>query len=163
MGGGEAIAPVPKGLNDMKWKHFTAFNTDDPLFNESGFKHVADAASATTVVGGLDTRHAVLKSGAAGPFVLESLVAGSAWNDGMTLKIKAYANGVLVGKEKVTLDYGSPTTLFFDEHFVNVDTVSFRWKGGTDANPADDGFGENVALDDFTFGALIGKVADWAL
>jgi len=80
-------------------------------------------------------------------FDLESAYFAAAWNDGLTLEVSGYDDGVLVGTQTLTLNTTGPLFVEFDDAiFDSVDEVVFHSYGGT--NPGLGGSGTQFVMDD---------------
>jgi hypothetical protein len=74
----------------------------------------------------------------------------AAWNNGLSVTVDGYDNGVLVDEKTVVVNTTAPT--FFQFDFDGITELVFSSTGGT--NAGDGGIGTQFVMDDFTFTAV---------
>ncbi|TCK98981.1 VCBS repeat-containing protein [Shimia isoporae] len=83
-------------------------------------------------------------------FDLESAFFTAAWNDGLTVEVFGYDDGVLIGSQSVVLSTSGPTQVLFDDStFDSVDELLFVSSGGVNAGLG--GAGTHFVVDDMLF------------
>ncbi|HYZ31291.1 MAG TPA: hypothetical protein VE684_03295 [Crenalkalicoccus sp.] len=129
----------------MKWSNFNAY--DDGFLPNSGFvPHSGQAVGANT-----PGKAASFSSpDPSADFDLTQAYFSAGWNDNLKVVVKAYDNGVLVGHQKVVVDYGENLLVQFGATFQSVDKITIKGSGGTDHSPTDAGSGTQVSADDLT-------------
>ncbi len=75
----------------------------------------------------------------------------AAWNDGLSLEVIGYRDGVIVATLITTLPSDAKVEVIFPSTFDAVDEIRITPSGGT-PNPDYKGFGEYVGFDDLVFG-----------
>lgn len=153
-------APMPAGYGGLDWRGALIADTSPPFvdtggyqsfgdYDDSGLAAVAAAASPLGVAyapGGA----ASIRATDGEDFSLLSAWLGSAWNNGMKVRIIGWNDGVKVATRVVKLDRDDPQLVQFGAEFAAVDRVVIRAVGGTDADPGDDGAGPGFAIDALT-------------
>ena len=135
-------APIANGYHGLDWSNFWSFAPFSPDYDGSGYESAL--TSGTNVAYNSYGTPASISSAA--DFDLNSFVAAAAWNDGLSVLISGYNNGVQIYSTVVSLVTGSASAVTLN--WIGVDDVSFVSYGGT--NPGLNGSGTHFALDDLT-------------
>ena len=82
-------------------------------------------------------------------FNFDGAYLAAGWNNGLSVNIKGYSGATLKYDATVNPSYIGDTWYQFD--FLDVDRLEFTSAGGVDADPNDDGGGQNFSMDNFTY------------
>ena len=139
---------VPNGYGGLNWTNFGYLDgVNYP--NKSGFQVAAVSPNNVAFNGG--GAQATVTSSGGNAFDFTGAYLTAAWNDGLSVEIQGYLNGVLEYDTTVHPSATAPT--FFTFNYLNVDTLVLMSSGGT-PHPGYAGPGTQVAIDNFTFTAV---------
>jgi hypothetical protein len=141
---GAGSSPLDTGYLGLQWENFEVLDTD-----AQGATFISGYAAASGTQVALNGGGSPATLSSEDDFDFVSLTMAAAWRDGLLVDIEAYDDGVFLGEQRVTLDYGNPQVVDLDASiFASIDEVRFFSFGGVD-NPFDSGTGRQIAFDDF--------------
>jgi hypothetical protein len=130
---------VEDGYAGLDWTNVVAI--DERYYGEgSGYQ------STTPYDVGLNAFAGMASFSAAENFRFVKGIFSGAWNDDLSVTIRGYDDGVLVGETTFTVDYDEQLLVKFGKLFKDVDTIEIRSAGGVD-NPDGVGGGSHVSFD----------------
>lgn len=134
---------ISNGYAGFNWDNFGAIDQDD--LPTSGYDpHSGRAAGFNEYA-----NDATISS--ADTFAFKQGDFSAAWNDGLTITVDGYRNGVLVAEESFVVNFGENLLHVFGRDFRRVDTVTFSSSGGVDHDANDYGTGTHISMDDLLF------------
>ena len=146
---------VPDGYAGMQWNDMWWLDTR--VAPQSGYQQIVHSSNS---VGYNPSANEVSFSATGGDFEFRSGYFGAAWNNGLTLTVVAYDDGVAVGNATIVLnptqalvDFAARTatgavSANFSGRFDSIDEVRMDSVGGTPAGLR--GSGEQFGVDDIT-------------
>ncbi|WP_212524408.1 cadherin-like domain-containing protein [Actibacterium sp. MT2.3-13A] len=148
-----AVVADFEGVNDRFPRDYLGLDWSSRWFSAEA----DDWGGASGYANGVTSGTRIAYNGAARPvtisgtdFDLESGAFTAAWNDGLTLTVTAYDDGVEIGRQDVILNTSGPSLVAFDDAiFDSVDSVTFESSGG--ANAGLGGSGAHFVVDDLSF------------
>ena len=148
--------PISNGYMGLDWDNFGALNTQTMVISGYPNGYANGVVSLNNVAFNYNSNPANF-SDSSTPFALNSLYLTAAWNDGLSVEIDGYHDGILLDTTTLTLDTSGPTLFTLD--WSGLDEVLFTASGGTpNANFPGTGFGGTwFALDNLqvTFDAPV--------
>ncbi len=140
---GDFLFPIPDGYAGLHWENF---GVRDPSGLSSGYDpHTGEAV-------GFNGFGEPASFSADTDFTFKSGFFSAAWSDDLSVTVNAYDDGVLVGTQTFTVDYGENQHMKFKSstmnRFESIDMIQFISYGGTDHDPNDNGQGSNISVDD---------------
>ena len=139
------LLPVPNGYHGFNWNYVAAVDGSLPEYNNSGYDNgrvsgvnvayneYGDPASTLTISGD--------------PFTFIGAYFTGAWNNGLSIKVDGYNNGVLQNTSTFTVNTFGP--IFMALNYANVDELQFQSFGGVHGGL--EGSGTHFVMDDFTY------------
>lgn len=143
--GDNATTDVPDGNGGMNWTNFSAVDPAGSIFIPSGVNNGIVSGTSVAINSFADPATFATQST---DFQLKKGWFTSAWNNGMTVTVEAFDDGISVGTKSFIVNYDAPTKVKFGIKFVSIDSVTISSSGGTDANGGDAGAGTHVAIED---------------
>ena len=146
--------PITNGYGGLNWDNFYALDTSNYI--PSGYVNgtVSPSFVAYNAYGNPGT------FSSANPFTFNSVYLTAAWNDGLNVVVDAYSGTTLVHSASFILNTSGPTLKTFN--WANIDSVVFTTSGGV-VNPAYDGTGTHLAMDNMTINAPVPEPETYAM
>lgn len=138
-------AELADGYAGMNWDNFSVIS---PLPTYSPISGYAQSIRSGDSVGLNGVGSPAEMQTAGNDFNFIRGYFGAAWNDGLTISVRAYDDGVLVGMKTFTVDYGDSHRVKFGDNFKSIDALVIDSWGGTD-HGGDTGAGEQATFEDF--------------
>jgi hypothetical protein len=139
---------IPSGYQGFTWSTWFAYlDAVDYSNNPSGY--LAGMVSAKNVALNSGAEDVAVSS--ANPFDFEGAYFTGAWNDDLNIDISGWLGGSNVHSTTVIVSSTAPT--WVNLNWANVDELRFHSYGGT-PNPDYSGYGEEFAMDNFTYEAV---------
>jgi hypothetical protein len=139
---GQAIQNDYAGMN---WSGFSAIDPAGSPFEGSGLTNGIHSGSSVAYN---QFGTAASFTSQTTDFAMRKAFFTGAWNNGMTVTVEAWDDGVKIGERSFIVNYDAPKMVKFGVNFSSVDTVVISTLGGIDADISDAGAGGHVAIDD---------------
>lgn len=136
---------VSDGYSGMDWTNFDALDPAGSIFIPSGLDNGIISGTSVAVNNfGTPCSFATQST----DFQLKKGFFTGAWNNGMTVTVEAFDDGISVGTKSFIVNYDGPTKVKFGIKFVSIDSVTISSSGGTEASLADAGAGTHIGIED---------------
>lgn len=132
---------IPNGYGGLNWSNMAYIK--DTVHPNSGYDTGTVSGSYTAFNAFGDPA-----SVSGDVFNFNSTYLTAAWNDGLSVQVEGFLNGVQKYSQTVVVNTGGPQ--LFNFNFSKIDNLKFTSFGGTQ-NPNLDGGGTHFAMDDFTY------------
>jgi hypothetical protein len=134
---------ISNGYGGFNWENFSYINSAD-YWPGAGYKTGTVSGHKTAYNGWGNPATISISSGT---FDFNSAYLTGVWNNGLTITVEGFLNGVSKYSTTIVVDTTAPTKLDFN--FLGIDSLKFTSSGGVYADTL--GWGTHFALDDFTF------------
>jgi len=137
---------IPSGYGGLNWSNMGVINGFTYAGGTSGYRNglISGSYVAFNESGGQGD---ALDITATGTFDFDSTYLTAAWNDGLSIQVRGYNNGVLLYDNTLVVDTAASTLFTFD--YLGIDDLRFNSFGGV--NHGYPGAGTQFAMDNFTF------------
>lgn len=134
-----SYSPIPNGYGGLNWANMYVLDKD----YHPGSGYANGTVSGNNVA---FNAYGEMASTSGSTFDFNSAYLTAAWNNGLSITIAGYLDGVEKYQQTVVVDTTSPTLFVFN--YYGVDQVTFYSFGGTNAGLG--GEGEHFAMDNLT-------------